>query len=165
MDDDFEDLETELKRLQPRRVSESTWNRIEQQLSRSRSHASVGKQAAARWSWRWMLWPLGFATAAMTAVMVIQPGGNDRESLPRKTILPTRIAANATTNVYQPVRVDNLLIGAAEEGRLTMPDGTPARRIRTEYVDTITWKNPQTNAWVRWSVPREEVRIVPVNYQ
>jgi hypothetical protein len=32
-------------------------------------------------------------------------------------------------------------------------------------VDTITWKNPRTNASVRWTVPREEVRVVPVKFQ
>ena len=49
--------------------------------------------------------------------------------------------------------------------RETLDDGTAARRERFQYVDTITWKNPRTNASVRWTMPREEVRVVPVKFQ
>jgi hypothetical protein len=54
---------------------------------------------------------------------------------------------------------------APDEGLVTLADGTPARRVRSSYVDTITWKNPRNNASLRWSVPREEVRVVPVVFQ
>ena len=58
-----------------------------------------------------------------------------------------------------------LLYAAQNDGLVTLSDGTPARRERLNYIDTITWKDPRTNASVRWSVPREEVRVVPVNFQ
>jgi hypothetical protein len=48
---------------------------------------------------------------------------------------------------------------------VTLADGTPARRVRQSYVDKITWENPRSNASLVWSVPREEVRVVPVNFQ
>jgi hypothetical protein len=48
---------------------------------------------------------------------------------------------------------------------VTLADGTAARRVRSSYVDTITWKNPKTNASLRWSVPRDEVRVMPVVFQ
>ena len=56
-------------------------------------------------------------------------------------------------------------MSARDEGLVTLEDGTPARRARLQFVDTITWKNPRTNSSLRWSVPREEVRIVPVVFQ
>ena len=48
---------------------------------------------------------------------------------------------------------------------VTLADGTPARRERIQFVDTITWRNPRTNASLTWTVPREEVRVVPVVWQ
>jgi hypothetical protein len=58
-----------------------------------------------------------------------------------------------------------VLYAAEDEGIVTLDDGRPARRERLHYVDTVTWRNPRTNASLTWSVPREEVRIVPVNFQ
>ena len=40
-------------------------------------------------------------------------------------------------------------------------DGTPARRVRARYLDTYTWRNPATNASLKWSVPRDEIRVLP----
>jgi hypothetical protein len=65
----------------------------------------------------------------------------------------------------KPVAAENLLVVASDEGLVTLDDGTPARRERRQYVDTITWKNPRTNASLTWSMPREEVRVVPIVFQ
>lgn len=65
----------------------------------------------------------------------------------------------------KPVAAENVLYAASDEGLVTLDDGTTARQERLSYVDTITWKNPLTRASLTWSVPREEVRVVPVNFQ
>jgi hypothetical protein len=65
----------------------------------------------------------------------------------------------------KPVAAENVLVSASDEGFVTLADGTAARRERLQFVDTITWKNPRTNSSLRWSIPREEVRIVPVVFQ
>jgi hypothetical protein len=67
--------------------------------------------------------------------------------------------------VLKPVAAEKVLYAAQDEGLVTLEDGTTARRERLSYVDTITWKNPRTNASLTWSVPREEVRVVPVHFQ
>jgi hypothetical protein len=33
------------------------------------------------------------------------------------------------------------------------------------HVDTITWRDPRSAASIQWSVPREELRIVPVVFR
>ncbi|MBL9185971.1 MAG: hypothetical protein JNK23_00695 [Opitutaceae bacterium] len=65
----------------------------------------------------------------------------------------------------KPVAAENLLVSVRDEGLVTLDDGTRARRERLHYVDTIVWKNSRTHASLTWSVPREEVRIVPVVFQ
>jgi hypothetical protein len=42
----------------------------------------------------------------------------------------------------------------------TLPDQTEGRQVRYRYVDTYTWRNPTTKASLRWSVPRDEVRVI-----
>ena len=79
-------------------------------------------------------------------------------------VTPSRGAVVADA-LLKPVAAENVLVSASDEGLVTLEDGTPARRERLQFVDTITWKNPRTNSSLRWSVPREEVRIVPVVFQ
>jgi hypothetical protein len=69
------------------------------------------------------------------------------------------------TPAYKPVSAENLLYAQSDEGLVTLADGTTARRYRSSYVDTITWKDPRTQASLRWSVPRTEERVVPVSFQ
>jgi len=73
--------------------------------------------------------------------------------------------AGEAAPAFRPVAAENVLYAAQDEGLVALADGTPARRVRSSYVDTITWKNPRNNASLRWSVPREEVRVVPVVFQ
>ena len=66
----------------------------------------------------------------------------------------------APLNRYQPVHASSVLYDLQEDGATTLPDQTEGRQVRYRYVDTYTWKNPATNASLRWSVPRDEVRVV-----
>ena len=65
----------------------------------------------------------------------------------------------------RPVKAANLLYDLQDEGLVLLEDNTPVRRMRARYVDTYTWKNPATNASLTWSVPRDEVRMVPARFQ
>jgi hypothetical protein len=67
--------------------------------------------------------------------------------------------------LLKPVAAENILYAARDEGLVLLDNGMPARRARLNYVDTIIWENPRTNASLKWSVPREEVRVVPISFQ
>lgn len=77
---------------------------------------------------------------------------------------PTRGVADSPMEM-KPIAAENVLVSARDEGLVTLADGTAARRERLHFVDTITWKNPRTNASLVWTVPREEVRVVPISFQ
>ncbi|WP_415908306.1 hypothetical protein [Oleiharenicola sp. Vm1] len=70
----------------------------------------------------------------------------------------------ASRDTYRPVKAANVLYDLQDEGPVLLEDNTPARRIRARYVDTYTWKNPATNASLKWSVPRDEVRVMPASF-
>lgn len=154
MDDDLQTIEAELKRLRPAVPRPALACRIEADLQRPRP-------AAWTTPWRWgLLLPAAAALAVLLAKpWRIAPAG-DRAS---EAAVPAVTGADAA--VLKPVAVENLLYSAQDEGIVTLGDGTPARQERLRYVDTITWRNPRTNASLKWTVPREEVRVVPVSLQ
>ena len=64
---------------------------------------------------------------------------------------------------YRPVGAASVLYDLKEDAPVTLPNSTPLRRVRYRYVDTYTWKNPATKASLKWSVPRDEVRVIPAS--
>jgi hypothetical protein len=144
MDNELHELEAELKRLRP--VSPSPALR-----------AAVGRDLAAprRNFWAWTALPLAAGVAGLLLL-------RDRPAAPAPRSAAAPAVAVAT---YKPVSAENLLYAQHDEGLVTLADGTTAQRYRSSYVDTITWKNPRTQASLRWSVPRTEERVVPVSFQ
>ena len=156
MDDDLAQLEAELTRLRPAAPTRELLARLETDL------APAARRATPNW-WLWAgALPLAAAAALAVAFTLTGRQGRDQPAAPVSVAVAQRPASTAT---FQPVAAENVLYAAQDEGLVTLEDGTPARRARLNYVDTITWKNPRTNASVRWSVPREEVRVVPVIFQ
>ncbi len=166
MDDDLQQLEAELKRLRPAAPTRDFLARVERELSLPVA-APVRRRAAPRW---W-LWAGALPAAAAFAVMLTlglrhrqAPAAASPSPFPAVPIAVAVPAAELPAP-FKPVAAENVLYAAQDEGLVTLADGTPARRERLNYVDTIVWKNPRTNASVRWTVPREEVRVVPVKFQ
>lgn len=151
MDDELQNLEAELKRLRPAPPSRALRDRVDRALARP---AAVQPVAPLRWVWFAVL-----PAAAAAAVVVLM-----RYSQRPPAAGPARGDVVAAAPL-KPITAENVLVSARDEGFVTLDDGTPARRERLQFVDTITWKNPHTNSSLRWSVPREEVRIVPVVFQ
>jgi hypothetical protein len=140
--DEFAELEAELKALHPAAPSPALRARLATELDSNRP--------AKPW---WFLGTLPVAAAITAGIFLSQ------RNLPA---VPDQMTTVAT---FQPVAAENVLYATKDEGYVTLEDGTPARRLRSNYVDTITWKNPRSNASLRWTVPREEVRVVPVSFQ
>ena len=151
MDDELDELEAELNRLQPPPPSAALLRRIEAQLAEPAAPRTLAPV--------FRLWAVTLPAAAAVALVFTHFSPPAGPSSPR-TALGTAPAAP-----LKPVAAENVLVSARDEGLITLEDGTPARRERLQFVDTITWKNPRTNASLTWSVPREEVRVVPVLFQ
>jgi len=157
MDDDLAQLEAELKRLRPAPLSPDFTARIAAALEAAPAPQS-GRPVRL---WSWIALPTAAVVAALLAHVaesrLAQASGGTETTLAG----PTAAAAEPS---YKPVAAENLLVSASDEGLVTLDDGTPARRRRLRFVDTITWRDPRTNASVTWSVPREEVRVTPVAF-
>lgn len=165
MDKELLELEAELKRLRPVAPSRE----LAAEISRSLS-APPRRNLA----WAWFGVPL--AAAAATVLLLRQPAAPVSPSTnpaPSTVVVPSAAApapvigaAPAVAQAsFKPVSSDKTLYAQSDDGVVTLADGTSALRYRASYVDTITWKNPQTRASLRWSVPRTEERVVPVTFQ
>lgn len=157
MDDELTSLEVELQNLRPADPSRALLARIERDLV-------PVTPAKPGFSWRW-LWIGALPLAATCAVVWLQfyrppvvPLGNAAQN-------PLTDVAADDSALLKPVAAENVLVAARDEGLVTLADGTPARRERLEFIETITWRNPRTQASLTWTVPREEVRVVPVLLQ
>jgi hypothetical protein len=150
MDNELQELEAELKRLRPVAPSRAVAVEI------SRALAAPPRRNL----WAWTALPL--AAMAAGVFLLLQPASVPPAATPAPAPAPAPVAAPAT---FKPVSADKLLYAQSDDGLVTLGDGTTARRYRSSYVDTITWKNPRTQASLKWSVPRTEERVIPVSFQ
>ncbi|RXK53196.1 hypothetical protein ESB00_15980 [Oleiharenicola lentus] len=172
MDESLQELENELKRLTPRAPSAALMQVIERELgpaATTPASAPARRYTAAHsWqSWKWASWSLAGAAAALLVAFLLwdrppavapeSPGVANTASTSLKPVV-------AATNRYEPVHASSVLYDLHESEPTLLPDRTEGREVRYRYVDTYTWKNPNTNASVRWSVPRDEVRLVRASF-
>lgn len=159
MDEELRELETELKGLRPARLRDGWQVRLQRELGTDPQPVPAARSAARPNPWWWLATLPAAAAIALVLRLAPEDAGHDR-AVPAQAS-----AALAVEETLKPVAAQNVLYAAEDEGIVTLDDGRPARRERLHFVDTVTWRHPRTNASLTWSVPREEVRIVPVNFQ
>lgn len=185
MDESLQELENELKRLRPRGSSEELQARLTRELGAPDAPATQPVRpryttATTLSSWKWFSWQMAAAAAVALTVSlavwrtqrssVVQPAApetvvHSEPAAPQVAQPETRVAPSPAPSAesYRPVAAANVLYDMKEDGTVYLNDNTPARRMRYRYVDTYTWKNPATNASLKWSVPRDEVRVIPAS--
>ena len=164
MDETLQELENELKRLTPRRPSAGLIQALERELGPAATGEPAARYSAATSlrSWKWATWSLAGMAAIVALALILQSHRQPVNSPATvATTQPVSVKSkDIPVNRYQPVQATSVLYDLKEDGPTALPDRTEGRQVRYRYVDTYTWKNPATNASLRWSVPRDEVRLV-----
>ncbi len=151
MDNELDALEAELKRLKPAAPSLRLMTSLERDLKPATS--------IELWRLSWVALPV----AAAVALFLLRPPADRPVTA---TDVATSTSGNSpTVRMFKPIAAQNVLLGESEEGVVTLADGSHARRIRQSYIDKIRWENPSTHASLTWTIPREEVSVVPVSYE
>lgn len=169
MDESLQELENELKTLQPRRAPARWLNQINRELAAELPAPARPRYATATnlGSWKWLGWRTAGLAAAL-ALLATVGFVNLRRPVPAAApaVLATAPipVTPAAVPAYEPVAASNVLYDLKDEGEVKLEGATTARQVRARYVDTYTWKNPRTNASIKWTVPRDEVRVVPASY-
>lgn len=164
---DPDSLERSLRAVPPAGTPERLRLRIAAALGPIPANPHPQVRAGTAWKHLTASW-LPWGIAAALAVALLVRGGATQA--PRSTSMFPETpaehpagAASARHPHFTPVSTTNTLIGALDEGVITLDDGRPARKVRYEYVDTVNLRSaddPRTMVDV--SFAREEIRLLPV---
>jgi hypothetical protein len=172
MNDDFADLETELRSLQPLRPGVAFEERLAQAFAASATVAPVNKTP---W-WRQLgfhrplaafTWGLATPAAAVCAVLLLHVAGGAAtpraaNSTVRPPLAPLALAP-ATSGGFEPAAASDVLYQTNDEGVVYDAQQQPARQVRYLSHETLAWRNPHTGTQVEVSYPREEVVLTPIS--
>ena len=61
---------------------------------------------------------------------------------------------------WEEPQAHEILIHFSDEGIVDRPGMSPARRYRYHFLDETIWRNPETNTFIRSSVPRQETILI-----
>ncbi len=167
MDESLQELENELKTLQPRRAPERWLNQINRELAAELPASARPRYATATnlGSWKWLGWRTAGLAAALALVATVGLVSLRRSApVAAPAVLAAAPVTPAAVPAYEPVTASNVLYDLKDEGEVKLEGVASARQVRARYVDTYTWKNPRNNASIKWTVPREEIRVVPASY-
>ena len=180
MDESLQELETELKSLQLRRPAAHLSDRIGRDLAAPvhRPGPTLPRYTTTTnlRSWKWVGWRTAALAAVLALVAVLslvkfkQPVAGDKSAKvqPDQLALADPAAQSqpgrtTRSDRAQPIAASNVLYDLKDEGPVYVNGETLARRMRYRYLDTYTLKNPRSNASLKWSVPRDEIRVLPVS--
>ena len=173
MNDDFSDLETELRAFQPLRPSLA----LEERLAAALDAAARPAPAIPANPWWQQLGfhrPLaaftwGFATpaAAVCAVLLLHIAGGASSShttSAKDTRTPTPLTTvRAAAGGFEPAATSNVVYQTSDEGIVYDAAQQPAHQVRYRSHETLAWRNPHTGAQVEVSYPQEEVVLTPIS--
>ena len=171
MDDDFSDLEAELKQLRPRSISAELATRIDTALAHEAHVTRTAGVLPPRRKFRANWFVLGGGLAAAAAVVLLarvnteDTPRNQQQAVVRSTVAPAAALAE-TPREFVPDGLTRVVYRTRNEG-LVFPQTAdqPVRRIHSRTRETLHWREPATGASLRVSYPIEEVEFIPISGQ
>lgn len=148
-----ENLEKELAAFQPVQPNE----RLRQQISNSLDRPEITNTRPVL-----KIWPIiAFATAACL-VLVFKISSPHSNSEAPETASERLIGASAKSATFQPVSAEQHLLEAFDEGVVLTVNDQPVRKLRYEFVDTVTMVNTNDGSLYTMEIPREEILLLPL---
>lgn len=164
MNEEFADLENELRAWAPIEPSRGLESRIAQALEAA---PADGMREAGGWLARFgfsrpavaFAWGLAAPSLAFLLLIMLR-GGPGTDAVPARTA-PQAQAAEAFT----PATASNELYATSDEGVVYDSNRQPVRRVRYVSRDTLDWRDARSGATYEVSYPREDVVMTPINLQ
>ena len=166
MNDDFTEIENELKKLRPVKPSPALRERIAAELDAEAVALPVEQPKRSSHNFAW--WGVGLAAAAVLILFVrinVDRWENRGERIAQATPAPAN-TRSSSPNQFVPAGLTQVVYRTRNEG-LQFPNGyvQPLRRLRYQTHETMQWRNPATGASLRVSYPSEKVVLIPVSGQ
>lgn len=153
-----EEIEKELARLKPIVPSEALKAKIGSALEESNSSSAI---SLVRFR------PIiALATAAcliFVFTISISKTSNDIDtgSAEPQTV-STQVSKAAHKNSYVPLQAEQRLMEAFDEGIVFTEGHDPVRKLRYQFIDTLTMVDENDGSVFTMEIPREEILFVPV---
>ena len=153
-----EELEKELAALKPVEPSNQLETHIQKQLDAEEAPSGT---LIRLWPW------VAVAAAACLALVLILR--NDSPGV-ASDLAQNGIAEDSNSNDpltdpfadYEPVEAEQRLVEAIDDGVVLVIDNEPVRRLRYQFIDSVTMVNQTDGSVFTMEVPREETLFVPV---
>lgn len=156
-----ENFEIELGRMAPADTSRMLRSSIAEELNTARSPRR--RASVSRWS-LWTAWSIAVCSACVAAALLV----HDVTGLPGNVSAPADHPAGVSSAAPEdglrmmPVDTSGVLLATLDEGIVYSDTGEPVRKVRLRFVDTVRLRDPDAQAAVEITYPREEIRYVPV---
>ena len=95
----------------------------------------------------------------LPAPVLAQDSLHVADDSPINGVSPEELAAMSESGWEEP-QAQEFLIDFFDEGIVERPGMNPARQYRYHYLDETIWMNPETNTFIRSSVPRQETLLI-----
>jgi len=167
MNDDFSELEDQLKNLRPVPASEELFANIEQELVDLASEKDPKIGRPVRFRINWLAVGAGLAAAAVIVIFARVNFRTPAQTQNVASVSPAPGVGSTTTPAqFIPAGATQVVYHTRDEG-LLFPRGSeePVRRVRSRIRETLQWQNPATGASLRVSYPSEQVELIPVSGQ
>jgi hypothetical protein len=152
-----EELEKELASLQPVAPDKVLASRIEDAI------AMDGENQPAKIIRHW---PILILASAACLALVLMLSNTDRQAgvAANSTTFASNpaIQQNNTLADFEPVVAEQRLMNAIDDGVILTADNEPVRRLRYEFIDTVTMVSQSDGSVFIMEIPREEILLIPV---
>ena len=167
MNDDFSELEDQLKSMRPVPASEELFANIEQELVDLSSEKDPKIVRPDRFRINWLAVGAGLAAAAVIVIFARVNFRTPAQTQNVASVSPApAVGSTITPAQFIPAGATQVVYHTRDEG-LLFPRGSeePVRRVRSRMRETLQWQNPATGASLRVSYPSEQVELIPVSGQ
>ena len=153
-----EEIEKELSSLKPTAPASTIISRIEQNLVQAdiRNPDKIVR-----------MWPVvAMASAACLALVLVFTITNRSTETETSAALiltvPLQDSPEAAFANFELIDGEKRLLKATDEGIIFSADNEPVRRLRYQFVDTVTLVNQVDGSVFKMEIPREEILFIPV---
>ena len=167
MNDDFSELEDQLKNLRPVPASEELFANIEDELVDLASEKELSSKIVRpdRFRINWLAVGAGLAAAAVIVIFARVNFRTPAQTQNVASVSPApAVGSTITPAQFIPAGATQVVYHTRDEG-LLFPRGSeePVRRVRSRMRETLQWENPVTGASLRVSYPSEQIELIPVS--
>ncbi|MDA0346938.1 MAG: hypothetical protein O3C43_11700 [Verrucomicrobia bacterium] len=154
----YEEIEKELGLLKPAAPSEALKTKIESALEEPQSTHTISLVR---------FWPgIALATAAclifVFAISISRTSNDVDSGNAASRSESTQISQPVAKNSYIPLEAEQRLMKAFDDGIVFTDGHDPVRKLRYQFIDTLTMLDKNDGSVFTMEIPREEILFVPV---